>query len=103
MPNRKDFRVVPGGLAGRAKREDLPPEQEISELLGRVAKYRGALAAGPGSEIDSLICDMEDAIAALQRLERSAKPEAADRAAEYRRLIAELDAEIAASKAPGQS
>ncbi|MGF1611098.1 MAG: hypothetical protein ACFCUQ_16960 [Kiloniellales bacterium] len=38
--------------------------------------------------------DMEDAINALLRLEQSTQPEARHRADEYRRLIADIDAEI---------
>jgi hypothetical protein len=55
------------------------------------------LSARPSDDTESLVSDLEDAIDAFRRLHQSSEAGAETRAAEYRRLIAELDAEIIAA------
>lgn len=95
MQNPKDFRVIPGGKPSEASALE-PACEDISLLLSRVRRYRCALADAPSDEARSLLSDLEDAVEALRRLEASAEAGASARIAEYRRLIAELDAEIVA-------
>lgn len=95
MPKRKDFRVIHGGRPGdQAPPGDRPVPAAIAQLLERVNEYRSLLAHSPRDDTASLVDDMEDAINALLRLEQSTQPEARHRADEYRRLIADIDAEI---------
>lgn len=92
MPNQKDFQVIPGGKPNGGAAET----SSVSNLLDRARRYRERLARRPDATTEGLLADFEDAIYALQRLERSSDPAALPRVAEYRRLIAELDAEILA-------
>ena len=89
--------MIPGGKA--VKEEPLGDQHglgDIARFSERLSRYRRLLTASPSEEIASLVNDMEEAVNALGRLERSPQPKAREQAAEYRLLIAELDAEIAA-------
>lgn len=98
MPSRKNLRVISGG---RPMKAEPSAEQRdlggLDELWERSEGYRLLLADRPNDETASLVTDMEDAIKTLERLEQSHQPEAGKRAKEYRHLIAEIDAEIAAA------
>lgn len=89
MPTRKEFHVIQGG-----KPADARGMTDVAPLLERTSRFRHLLSLSPSDEISALVNDMEDAIKALQRLERSLHPDARRRAVEYRRLIDEIDAEI---------
>jgi hypothetical protein len=95
MPKPKDFRVIPGGKPGDAPAVE-PTSADVSQLLDRVRRYRNLLPNPLNDEASGLLSDFEDAVEALRRLELSAEASAQARAAEYRRLIAELDGEIVA-------
>jgi len=96
MPKQKDFRVIPGGKPSDAAAAD-PTSLDTRRLLDRARRYRILLSKRPSEETESLVSDLEDAIDAFRRLQQSSEAGAEPRAAEYRRLIAELDAEIAAA------
>ena len=96
MPKQKDFRVIPGGKPSDAAAAD-PMSLDTSQLLDRARRYRRLLSARPSHDTESLVSDLEDAIDAFRRLHQSSEAGAETRAAEYRRLIAELDAEIIAA------
>lgn len=93
MPKPKDFRVIPGGKPSEASALE-PVSADVSQLLDHVRRYRTLLPQPLNDEARSLLSDFEDAVEALRRLEVSAGAPA--RVVEYRRLIAELDAEIVA-------
>ena len=95
MPDRKDFRVVPGGKARQAFAAE-PTAESVFQLRVRVWRYRSMFAKPRPEEICGLLSDFEDAIEALGRLELSPEPGGDPRIQEYRQLIAELDAEIVA-------
>jgi hypothetical protein len=93
MPRQKDFRVIRGGKpSGTSAAEPIPVE--IALLLDRARSYRRLLAQTPNSHVEALVTDLEDAVGALRRLNRSGDAVTSPRAAEYRRLVAELDSEI---------
>jgi hypothetical protein len=97
MPTRKDLRVIQGGKPADAQPSaDQHMPTDVAELLERAGRYRRLLARSQTEETSGLADDMEEAINALQRLEESRHPEAERRAAEYRRLVAEIEAEIVA-------
>lgn len=94
---RNDFRVIRGGKTDNAE----PPAHQhepadVAQLRHKADNYRCLLSCSPSDEISGLVDDMEEAISALRHLENSRHPAAPCRAAEYRRLIAEIDGEIAA-------
>lgn len=95
MPKPKDFRVIPGGKLSETPAAD-PASWEVPRLLDRIRRYRELLPDPPSDEARSLLSDFEDAVEALRRLELAAGAGSQARVAEYRRLIAELDTEIAA-------
>jgi hypothetical protein len=95
MPKPKDFKVIPGGKPSKASPAE-PVSADVSRLLDRARRHRAMLPDPASDQIRSLLADFEDAVDALRRLELSAETGARARAAEYRRLIAELDAEIVA-------
>lgn len=95
MPKPKDFRVIPGGKPSKASPAE-PVSADVARLLDRARRHRAMLPDPASDQIRSLLADFEDAVEALRRLELSAEAGARARAAEYRRLIAELDAEIVA-------
>jgi len=98
MGTRKSFRVIQGGRrAGTDSPDDLSVSADVDQLLLRASKLRDLLSLRPNDLASGLVEDMEEAIAALRRLEMSAHPAAQRRAAEYRGLIAEIDAEIVAA------
>ena len=96
MPKQKDFRVIPGGKPSDAAPAD-PMSLDTRQLLDRARRYRRLLSACPSNDTESLVSDLEDAIDAFRRMYQSSEAGAETRAAEYRRLIAELDAEIVAA------
>lgn len=96
MPKQKVFRVIPGGKPSDAAAAD-PMTLDTRQLLDRARRYRRLLSTAPSNETESLVSDLEDAIDAFRRLHQSSEAGAQTRAAEYRRLIAELDAEIVAA------
>lgn len=87
--------MIPGG-----KLDETPAVEatsaEIAQLLDRVRRYRSLLPGPLGEEFRGVLSDFEDAVEALRLLESSSEAEAQPRVAEYRRLVAELDAEIVA-------
>ena len=98
MPTRKDLRVIQGGKPAETE----PPADDrlptgVAALMERTGRYRRLLARSSNVETAGLVDDMEAAIDAMGRLELSTHPEAKSRAEEYRRLIAEIDAEIVAA------
>ncbi|MGF1594706.1 MAG: hypothetical protein ACFCUW_15600 [Kiloniellaceae bacterium] len=95
MPKPKDFRVISGGKPSKASPAE-PVSADVSQLLDRARRYRATLPDPASDQTCSLLADFEDAVEALRRLELSTETGARARAAEYRRLIAELDAEIVA-------
>jgi hypothetical protein len=102
MPKPKDFRVIPGGKPTKALPAE-PISADVSQLTDRARRYRAMLPDPAGDEIRGLLSDFEDAVEALRRLELSTEAGAEARAAEYRRLIAELDAEIVTFWQAGKS
>lgn len=96
MPKQKDFRVIPGGKPSDAAAADTAA-LDTRQLLDRAQRYRRLLSACPSGVTESLVTDLEDAIDAFRRLHQSSEAGAETRAAEYRRVIAELDAEIIAA------
>jgi predicted dehydrogenase len=96
MPKPRDFRVIPGGKPSEAPAGEAT-SADIAQLLDRVRQYRSLLPGPPGEELRGLLADFEDAVEALRLLEASAEAEVQPRVGEYRRLIAELDAEIVAA------
>lgn len=98
MPTRKDLRVIKGGKPAEME----PPAggrlpADVAAFTERTGRYRRLLGRSPDAETAGLVDDMEAAIDAVRRLEQSSHPEAQSRAEEYRRLIAEIDAEIVAA------
>lgn len=93
MPSQKEFRVIPGGKPNDASAAE-PVPTAIALLLDRVRSYRRVLAQSPDSHVEALVVDLEDAVGALRRLQSSGAAASSPRAAEYRRLIADLDGEI---------
>ncbi len=94
MLSRKDFRVIEGGKGGEISPAAAPSALSIGQLRERAIQLRYLLCLDPKEKALGLVDDMEEAIAALQRLEVSSRADARQRAAEYRALIAEIDAEI---------
>lgn len=96
-PAKTSFRVIQGGKSAAAgPTGDAPVPADVPQLLRRVSTLRDLLSLRPNDVASGLVDDMEEAITALRRLERSRHPDAAHRAAEYRMLAIEIDAEIAA-------
>lgn len=95
MQSLKDFRVIEGGKGGDAGPAAFPI-LDIDQLRERALQLRYLLALDPHEEAVGLVDDMGEAISVLQRLMRSRHSYAPRRAAEYRALIAEIDAEILA-------
>ena len=96
MPKQNDFRVIPGGKPSDAAAGDTA-SLDTRQLLDRARRYRRLLSERPSGDTDGLVADLEDAIDAFRRMQQSSEAGAETRAAEYRRLIAELDAEIIAA------
>lgn len=89
MPTSRGFRLIQGG-----KRSGPPGVSSTAQLLEQAVRYRRLLGRKRQSDAYALVDDMEEAIAALGRLEQGGSPEALTRAQEYRRLIDEIGAEI---------
>ncbi|HEY9569294.1 MAG TPA: hypothetical protein VIR38_14465 [Thalassobaculum sp.] len=96
MPKRKDFRVIPGGKSSDAAPAD-PTSLDARQFIDRARLYRRLLSERPDDDTESLVSDLEDAIGAYCGLRQSSEAGARPRAAEYRRLVIELDAEIVAA------
>jgi hypothetical protein len=94
MQSRKEFRVIEGGNC----RDSLLglPVVDFDQLRERTFQLRFILALSTRGNTVGLVDDMEEAIGALQRLTQSGHSDAPRLAAEYRVLIAEIDAEILA-------
>lgn len=94
MQSRKEFRVIEGGNC----RDSLPGLSvlDLDQLRERTFQLRFILALSTRKNTIGLVDDMEEAIGVLQRLTQSSHSDAPRRAAEYRALIAEIDAEILA-------
>lgn len=93
MPARRDLRLIEGGKGGntgRAAFAGLP----LDQLRERALQLRLLLSLGQEGRFLGMADDMDEAIGALGRLESSDRSDAPQRAAEYRILIAEIDAEI---------
>lgn len=98
MPRRKDLRVISGGKSGGTDTPCGPhPTEDHDRLLQKVEHYRNLAAGKPGKDVSVLIGDLVDAIMALDRMEQSDDAAAGRRGLEYRRLIAELEIEIAST------
>src|SRR3546814_2642170 len=97
MPKRKDFRVIPGGKSSDAAPAD-PTSLDARQFIDRARLYRRLLSERPDDDTESLVSDLEDAIGAYCGLRQSSEAGARPRAAEYRRLVIELDAEIVRSE-----
>jgi hypothetical protein len=95
MPTSKGFRLIQGGKhSGADSPTSRPGLPSAAQLLDQAVRYRRLLGRKPQNEALALVDDMEEAIDALRRLEQGGSPEALMRAQEYRRLIAEIGAEI---------
>jgi hypothetical protein len=90
----KNFRLILGGKPA----SDDPPDGRsgavIAQLRKKTRKFRYFLSLTPNAETAELVRDMEEAIEALEWLERTRHGYLRRRAADYRRLIAEIEAEI---------
>lgn len=94
MPLRKTLRVIEGGSHGDTG--PAPPDLDVDQLCERARQLRYFVALTRNETAAGLVDDLEAAIGALQRLVQSRQAQAPRRAAEYRVLIAEIDAEILA-------
>lgn len=95
MPPRNELRVIKGGKGGHT-RPNTVPVLHIDQLRERASQLRLLLALSPDEKACVIADDLDEAIGVLGRLELSDDHDAPQRAAEYRVLIAEIDAEILA-------
>lgn len=93
MPSRNELRVINGGKGGHTRPV---PVLHIDQLHERARQLRLLLALSPDEKAFVIADDLDEAIGVLRRLELSDNHDAPQRAAEYRALIAEIDAEILA-------